>query len=179
MKKNKVDVKTRCRTHKKSSALEQIETFFHCNDLVTSKEMFNNIMNSVVKRNAYINEDPVAIFQFHRSMRSFIHTGYRLMMKERKWAVNTQLENVSPALFGLLSEEEYQNPILVFQKAFREYSIREFEYFISGMVYFSMAVEKNLPEKNMVSPYIHLIKMLDAAHLILERRGEKTELVLK
>ncbi|WP_336959172.1 hypothetical protein [Chryseobacterium contaminans] len=51
--------------------------------------------------------------------------------------------------------------------------IKEFDYFMSGMVYFSMGVDENLPEKNIINPYIHLIKMLDAAHLILERRGEK------
>jgi hypothetical protein len=41
------------------------------------------------------------------------------------------------------------------------------------MVYFSMGVYENLPEKNIINPYIHLIKMLDAAHIILERRGER------
>ncbi|MFP3594838.1 hypothetical protein SB689_23125, partial [Chryseobacterium sp. SIMBA_038] len=69
--------------------------------------------------------------------------------------------------------KEYQNPLLVFKKAFREYSIREFDYFLSGMVHFSLGAYDNLPERNLVIPYIHLIKMLDAAHLILERRGKK------
>ncbi|MCJ7933327.1 MAG: hypothetical protein MUW56_06730 [Chryseobacterium sp.] len=62
---------------------------------------------------------------------------------------------------------------MVFKKAFKEYSIKEFDYFISGMVYFSLGVYDNLPERNMINPYIHLIKMLDAAYLIIERRGKK------
>lgn len=174
MKKNKTELKTRYRTnHKKYSALQQIEVFFQLNDLAVSKELLNNIVSHAVKRNSKIDEDPVVIFQFHHSVRSLIRAGYLIMLKERKWAVNTQLEKVSPLLFGLLSESEYQNPLLVFQKAFSEYSIKEFDYFMSGMVYFSMSVYENLPEKNIINPYIHMIKMLDAAYLILERREEK------
>ncbi|REC62872.1 hypothetical protein DRF65_08605 [Chryseobacterium pennae] len=56
------------------------------------------------------------------------------------------------------------------KKASKEYSIKEFDYFISGMVYFSMGIYNKLPERNMINPYIHLIKMLDAAYLIIERR---------
>ncbi|MGE8536701.1 MAG: hypothetical protein ACN6OJ_19165, partial [Chryseobacterium sp.] len=68
---------------------------------------------------------------------------------------------------------EYRNPLLVFKKAFREYTLKEFDYFMSGIVYFSMGVYENLPERNIVMPYIHTVKMLDAAHLILQRRREK------
>jgi hypothetical protein len=60
-----------------------------------------------------------------------------------------------------------------FQKAFREYTLKEFDYFMSGIVYFSMGVYENLPERNIVMPYIHTVKMLDAAHLILQRRNAK------
>ncbi|WP_262884118.1 hypothetical protein [Chryseobacterium panacisoli] len=42
---------------------------------------------------------------------------------------------------------------------------------MSGIVYFSMGAYDKLPETNLVNPYIHLLKMLDAAHLMLERRG--------
>ncbi len=174
MKNSKTDFEARLwADHKKRSALQQIEAFFQFNDLATSKERLNSIMNYAVKRNAWINEDPSVIFQFHQAMRSFIRAGYLMMLKERKWAVNTQPEQVSPLLFGLLSEKEYQNPLLVFQQAFREYSIKEFNYFMSGMVYFSLGVYDNLPERNIVIPYIHLTKMLDAAYLILERRGAR------
>ncbi|KFF08728.1 hypothetical protein [Chryseobacterium luteum] len=158
---------------KKYSAVQMMEAFFQLNDLTASKKKLNSIMNYAVKRNSRIKEDPSVIFHFRQSMQSFVRAGYLITLKEKKWAVNTQLEEVSPLVFGLLSEKEYQNPLLVFKKAFREYSIKEFDYFMSGMVYFSLGVHDNLPERNIVSPYIHLTKMLDAAHLILERREKK------
>ncbi len=76
---------------------------------------------------------------------------------------------------GSLSDEEYQTPFLVFQKAFAEYSIKDFNYYIAVAVYFSMGVFKNAEESSLMSPYIHLTKMLDAAHLILERRTRKNQ----
>ncbi|MCJ7933336.1 MAG: hypothetical protein MUW56_06775 [Chryseobacterium sp.] len=100
-------------------------------------------------------------------------------MKEKKWAVNTQLEDTSLLVFGLLSEKEYQNALLVFKKAFKEYSIQEFDYFMSEMVYFSLGIYDNLSERNIVSPYIHLTKMLDAAYLIIERKGKNKAFKIK
>ncbi|SHF71238.1 hypothetical protein [Chryseobacterium vrystaatense] len=173
MKKNRADFQSRLGTDtKKHSALQLMENFFKLNDLAASKERLNSIMSCAVKRNSWIKEDPSDIYQFHQSIQSFIRAGYLITLKEKKKSTNIQLENTSPLLLGSLSEKEYQNPLLAFKKAFREYSVREFDYFMSGMVYLSLGVYDHVPERNMVCPYIHLIKMLDAGHLILERRGK-------
>lgn len=157
---------------KKNYGLQLMETFFQLNDLAASKELLNSVMSYALKRNSWIKEDPSVIYHFHQAIRSFVRAGYFIMLKEKKLVANTQLEGVSPLALGLLSEKEYQNPLLVFKKAFKEYSIKEFDYFISGMVYFSMGIYDKLPERNMINPYIHLIKMLDAAYLIIERKGK-------
>jgi hypothetical protein len=173
MKKIKKDFDTRFWAGKKRSGVQLMETFFQFNELDVSKEILSNMMNYAVKKNSWINEDPAVIFQFHQSMRSLIRAGYLIMLKERKWTVDSRPEKISPWVLGLLSEKEYRNPLLVFKKAFREYTLKEFDYFMSGIVYFSMGVYDNLPERNIVMPYIHTVKMLDAAHLILQRRREK------
>lgn len=180
MKKNRTEIQSRLgKGRKKHSGLQLMETFFQLNDLAASKELLNSIMSYALKRNSWIKEDPSVIYHFHQAMRSFIRTGYFIMLKEKKLVVNTELKRVSPLVLGLLSEKEYQNPLLVFKKAFKEYSIKEFDYFISGMVYFSMGIYDKLPERNMINPYIHLIKMLDAAHLIVERREKNKTFKIK
>ncbi|WP_126651518.1 hypothetical protein [Chryseobacterium aureum] len=173
MKKIKTHFDPQFRAGKKRSGLQLMETFFQFNALDVSKERLSNIMNYAVKRNSCIREDPAEVFQFHQSMRLLIRAGYLVMLKDRKWTVDTQPEKISPWVLGLLSEKEYRNPLLVFKKAFREYTLKEFDYFMSGIIYFSMGVYENLPEKNIVMPYIHTVKMLDAAHLILQRKREK------
>ena len=155
---------------KKRSGLQLMENFYQFNDLVATKEKLNSIMSYAVKRNSWINEDPAVVFQFHQAVRSFVRACYLIHLEGKKRVADPPLENPSPWVLGLLSEKEYQNPVLVFKKAFKEYSVKEFDYFMSGIVYFSMGMYKNLPERNIINPYIHLIKMLDAAHLILERR---------
>lgn len=130
-------------------------------------------MNYAVNRNSWLKEDPSAILYFGECMKSFIRAGYLIIRNEIKWTVGAKTEFGSPIMLGLLSEKEYQNPLLVFKKAFEEYRVKEFDYFISGMIYFSLGVYDHVPERNIVSPYIHVTKMLDAAHLILERRDMK------
>ncbi|WP_345987734.1 hypothetical protein AAEU33_12005 [Chryseobacterium sp. Chry.R1] len=173
MKKIKTHFDSRFWPGKNPSGLQLMETFFQLNELDVSKEILSNLLNYAVKRNSWIHEDPAVIFEFYHSMRSLIRAGYLIMLKERKWTVDTRPEKISPWVLGLLSEKEYRNPLLVFKTAFREYTPKEFDYFMSGIVYFSMGVYENLPERNIVMPYIHTVKMLDAAHLILERRREK------
>lgn len=161
------------KNRKKNGGLQRMETFFRFNDLETSKKKLNSIMNHAIKRNSRINEDPSVIYHFHQCMQSFVQAGYLMALKEKKQTFNIHVEEIYPPFLGLLSEKEYQNPLLVFKKAFREYSVQEFNYFLSGMVYFSLRVYHNLPERNIISPYLHLTKMLDAAYLILERRGKQ------
>ncbi|SDJ09569.1 hypothetical protein [Chryseobacterium jejuense] len=173
MKKIKTDLDTWFWADKKHYGLQLMETFFQFNELDVSKERLSNMMNYAVKRNSWINEDPAVIFEFYQSIRSLIRAGYLIMLKKRKWTIDTQPEKISPWVLGLLSEKEYRNPLLVFKKAFRAYTLKEFDYFLSGIVYFSMGVYENLPERNIVMPYIHTVKMLDAAHLILQRKREK------
>ncbi|MBB4807490.1 hypothetical protein HNP38_002796 [Chryseobacterium defluvii] len=174
MKKNKTDLQSRLgKDQKKHCGIQLMENYFKLNDLTASKELLNDIISYAVKRNSWIKEHPSVVFHFQQAMRSFIRAGYFITLQEKKTTTAPKLEDVSPLVLGLLSEKEYQNPLLVFKKAFKEYSIKEFDYFISGMVYFSLGIHNNLPERNMISPYIHLTKMLDAAYLILERRGKK------
>lgn len=173
MKKNKTQLDPNTGvTGKKRSVLQLIENFFQFNDLAACKKKLHSIMSCAVKRNKWISEEPSVIFQFHQSVQSFVRAGYLIHLEGKKLDVQTQ-ENPSPLVLGLLSVEEYQNPVLVFKKAFKEYSIKEFDYFMSGITYFSMGMYENPPERNLVIPYIHLTKMLDAAQLILERRRKR------
>lgn len=169
MKKNKNFESRFWSGRKKHSALRLVDVFFQFHDLVTAKERLQLIMQYAVQRKTRIPEDPSVVFHFHQSLRSFLRAGWCLQNKRRKWLVHQLPEQSSPLLQGLLSEEEYRNPAKVFQKAFKEYPLEEFEEFLSEAVYFSLGTFNKAPEHKMVGPYLHLIKMLDAAWLILKR----------
>ncbi|WP_157969867.1 hypothetical protein [Chryseobacterium rhizosphaerae] len=48
---------------------------------------------------------------------------------------------------------------------------KQFDYFIFGMVYFSLGAYRNMPESNITSPYIHLTKCWMQRILLL--KGEE------
>lgn len=176
MKNKRIDFEARFWSgSRKHSGVRLIETFFQFNDLVTAKAMLNNIMIYAGKKKTAINEDSSAIFHFHQALRSFVRACYAISLKKKKLSSITYPENHFPLMQGSLSDEEYQTPFLVFQKAFAEYSIKDFDYHIAVAVYFSMGVFKNAEESSLISPYIHLTKMLDAAYVILERRTRKNQ----
>ena len=130
--------------------------------------MLSSMMQYAVNGKDFLKKDSSIILQFHQSLCIFIREGYMISKKTKKWQVNAAPDFSSPMMKGALSDKEYENPLLVFKRAFKEYSIKEFEYFISGIVYFSQQIYRYGPESNLVKPYIHLIKMLDAAYLIKE-----------
>ncbi|AZB11638.1 hypothetical protein EG344_23815 [Chryseobacterium sp. G0162] len=158
---------------KKGEDLRGIEEFFQSNDLVAVKQMLSSIMQYAVNGKDWIKEEPSVVLKFYESLRLLIHEGDRISRKAGKWKVKEGERVSSLLMMGALSHEEYENPLLVFERAFEEYNARKFDYFISGIVYYSLRVYRYGPEGNLVGPYIHLNRMLDAAYIILQRGIQK------
>jgi hypothetical protein len=72
-----------------------------------------------------------------------------------------------------LTSEEYQNPFLVFQKAFDEKTPNEFDFFLCEITHLSLSPFAEEFEYDFITPYIHLIKMLDASKVMNERGVKK------
>ncbi|WP_051349440.1 hypothetical protein [Chryseobacterium gregarium] len=178
MKKNSIDLESRFWSGRnKHSPLLVLELFFQFHDLATAKERLNLIMQYAVQGKTRIPEDPSVVFHFHQSMRSFLRAGWCLRKKAGKWIGESVPEHSSPVMYGSLSEQEYRDPVRVFRKAFKEYCLGDFEEFLSDVVYFSLGTFNNVPERDILGPYLHLIKMLDAAWLITERRNSNKNLL--
>lgn len=177
MKKNSIDLESRFWSGRnRHSPVPLMEVFFRFHDPVTAKERINRIMQYAVQRKTRIREDPSVVFHFHQSLRSFLRAGWCLRKKTGKWTVDALPEHSGPLVLGSLSEEEYRNPVTVFRYAFKAYSLEEWEAFLAEAVYFSLGTFSNVPERDIIGPYIYLVKMLDAAQLIVERRSVKKRL---
>lgn len=120
--------------------------------------MLSSMMQYAVTGKDWLKKDPSVILQFHQSLWVFMREGYLISKKAKKWKLNAAPDIGSPLMKGSLSDKEYENPVLVFKRAFEEYSIQEYDYFISGIVYFSQQMYRYGPESNLVGPYIHLKK---------------------
>ena len=178
MKKNTIDFESRFWSGRsKLSPVALGDVFFQFHDLATAKERLNLMMQYAVQGKTRIPEDPSVVVHFHQSLRSLIRAGWCLRKKSGKWKGEAVPETGNPLLYGSLSEEEYRDPVLVFCKAFKKYRIEELEDFLSDIVYFSLGTLHNVPERDIVGPYLHLMKMLDAAWLITERKNRRKELL--
>ncbi|SEM65030.1 hypothetical protein SAMN05421856_10572 [Chryseobacterium taichungense] len=174
MKKKKIDFEAEFwDSHQKHSCMTLIDAFFQMDDLPAVKEILCDVMNYSTQPKVLLKNNPYLVFHFYLCIRSFIRAGYLIQFKSKKWKVNDPPEYKSRLLQGLLSDKEYRNPFLVFQKAFKEFSLKEFEYFITEFIYFSLANSYDIPTDTNVAHFIHLTKMLDAAQIIRERGIEK------
>jgi len=174
MKKKKIDFEAEFwDSHQKHSCLTLIDAFFQMDFLSAVRERLNDVVNYSTKCEVLMKEDPSVIFHYYLCMRSFIRASYVLQFKAEKWKVKHPPKFPSKLLQGSLSDEEYRKPFLVFEKAFKEFTLQEFEYFNTQIVYFSLGAYSDEPEANIVTLFIHLNKMLDSAQIIRERGLKK------
>ncbi|OXE98658.1 hypothetical protein BC749_10733 [Flavobacterium araucananum] len=123
------------------------------------------------------NDKPSEIFIFYKAICSFLKTYYCLHKKSSKWRVKESVRTEDVFHLTSLTKQEYDNPFTVFRKAFAEKSLKEFEFFLSEIVSLSLSPYKGDGDIDLTTPYIHLIKMLDAGELMRERGLEKIKKV--
>ncbi|WP_257621436.1 hypothetical protein [Chryseobacterium sp. NKUCC03_KSP] len=72
-----------------------------------------------------------------------------------------------------MNKEEYEDPFLVFQKAFECKTLEEYEFFLNEIVHVSLSPYKEQFDYDLITPHIYLVKMLDAAQVMSERGLKK------
>lgn len=169
MKKHRTELKSPSGHHHKHSAVSMLDHFFQLHDPASAKAILSTVMQNAVEKGSWMPTDFSVIVHFQQSIRSFIRAAYLLRLNHRAWMRGSLPETGSPWVQGFLSEEEYRCPVQVFKQAFKAYTIQEYDYFISGIMYFSLVHYRYGPESNLVSPFIHMVKMLDAAWVVIER----------
>jgi hypothetical protein len=161
---------------KKHSVPGLLEAFFQFNDLAIVKEALSAMMQCSVEKNARIKDYPSEVFHLHQSLRSLVRAGRVIGEKAGEWTLHPPAESHAPAPgMGLLSEEEYREPLRVFRKAFKACRAGEFDDFLASVVYFSLGDAAVGEEQRLIRPYLHLAKMLDAAYLIVQRGMKRKE----
>ncbi|GEN77895.1 hypothetical protein [Chryseobacterium hagamense] len=158
---------------RKHSAIDLLETFFQFNDPAEVKHNLSIMMQCSVRQKSRILKDPAEVFHLHQSLRSLIRAARLIGKKSKKGKFQMLPENHSPMLPGFLSAEEYQNPVKVFREAFQTGTLHEYDNFLSAVVYFSLGDARCEEERRIIIPYIQLIKILDAAWLIVKRTSTK------
>lgn len=174
MKKNKMSFETSfCAGFVAGNTSKAVETFFGFADLDYYKQNLSEVVMFCYKREIYKENDPSNVFVFYTAFSSFLKVCYCLQEKSKKWKVKEALCSEWVFHFSSLSKEEYDNPFLVFEKAFGEITFEDFELFLSQILELSLSPSAGDPDFDLTTPYIYLNKMLDATELIREKGVQK------
>lgn len=176
MKKKKTDFEARFWSGtRKHSVAGLLAAFFQFNDLAVVKESLSAMVQCSVRRKARFGECPEEVFHLYLSLRSLVRAGQVMAGKSKvgQTAVLAAETHFAGLAMGSLSEEEYRDPLQVFRKAFRKYSREDYDGFLSALIYFSLGSSRGEENRKIIGPYLHLVKMLEAAYLMAERGAGK------
>lgn len=174
MKKNKVSFETNFWAgFVAGNPFKAIDAFFAFARLDYYKQNLTEMVIYSYKTKVYKEDNPSDVFVLYTAIFSFLKVCYCLQEKSKKWKVKKSLRSETIFHLTSLTKEEYDNPFIVFQKAFEEKTLKEFEFFLCLIVELSLSPHAGDPETDLTTLYIHFIKMLDAVELIRERGVEK------
>ncbi|MCV9934273.1 hypothetical protein OIU80_18500 [Flavobacterium sp. LS1R47] len=174
MKKNKISFETSFWPgYVAGNPFKTIKAFFAYADLDYYKQSLTEAVVYSYKREIYKANNPSDFFVFYTAINIFLKVCYCLPEKSKKWKVTASLHSETTFHLSSLTKEEYDNPFIVFQKAFDENTLEEFESSLCQIMELSLSPHDGNPYSDLTTPYIHLIKMLDAAALMRERGIEK------
>jgi hypothetical protein len=175
MKKNKISFETNFWVaYEIENPFEVVTAFFDYAHLDYYKQTLCEAVFYINKQEVYKKDYPGEIFVFYTGLRSFVKACFCLQYKNKKWKVN-ELSSESRSILhqASLTAEEYIDPFIVFQNAFAAKSLDDFEFFLCEITHLSLSPSTIEFDCDLMTPYIHLIKMLDASQLIRERGVEK------
>ncbi|MCI9843391.1 hypothetical protein [Flavobacterium pectinovorum] len=174
MKKNKISFETRFWAgFVAGNPFEAFDALFDFAHLDYYKQYLTEVVLHCYKSKVYKQEDPSNVFVFYTGISSFLKVCYSLKGKSKKWKVKQSARSEDVFHLSSLTKEEFDNPFLVLQNAFEERTLQQFEFFLCEIIEYSLSSYNNDPETDLVTPYIHLIKMLDAGELIKKRGVER------
>jgi len=175
MKKNKISFETNFWAHHElENPFEVIDTFLGAESLAYYKQTLSEIVFYRSKDQVFQKECPGDVFFTYTAFRSFLRACSALQHKSKKWKViEIAAEKRSILSLASLTAEEYENPFMVFKNAFTEHSLADFEFFLCEVIHLALRPTIVEFDSDLLTPYIHFIKMLDASQLLLESEVEK------
>lgn len=130
------------------------------------KHFLTSMMSYCYKNKVFFKKNPGHALTIHMVLHSLLRVGYVLQVHTESYRVEESAHIPKDLGLGALTPEEYKNPFLVFQKAFRSHTLSEFDLACFEIVLFSLSPSPDTITWDFFNPYNHLLKMLDASWLI-------------
>lgn len=170
MKKKKMSFETRFwAAYEINDPFEVFEAFFDYDHLDAFKQRLGELMMYSGRHEIYDQKYRGRVFIMYAALRSFVRACYVLQSKSGKRTVREAVVPESVLHQASLSVEEYKNPFLAFKYAFAAQTLIDYEFFLCEIGHLSLSPHTEDCDTDLITPYIHFIKMLDAAQLLREQ----------
>jgi len=170
MKKKKMPFETRFwAAYEINDPFEVFEAFFDYDHLDDFKQRLGELMMYSRRHEIYDQKYPGRVFIMYAALRSFVRACHVLQLKSGKRIVTEGVAPESLLHQASLSIDEYKNPFLAFTNAFAAQTLSDYEFFLCEIAHLSLSPYTEPCDTDLMTPYIHLVKMLDAAQLVREQ----------
>ena len=170
MKKKKNSFETRFwAAYEINDPFEVFEAFFDYDHVDAFKQRLGELMMYSRRHEVHELRYPGQVFITFMALRSFAKACYVLQLRSGKRVVKEVPAPESVLHQASLLIEEYKNPFLAFKNAFAVQTLTDYEFFLCEIAHLSQSPYTEQGDTDLMTPYIHFIKMLDAAQLLREQ----------
>lgn len=139
-----------------------IEALFGFAHLETLKEELTNMMSFMYKNETYAARNPSNALIIYKALRSLLRCSYYLHLNSANYILGKADVHIPCSL----TQTEFENPLIVFNKAFTYRSLDEFELALFEILSYAMNPFTDVITLDLFTPHLHIKKMLDASWLI-------------
>ncbi len=150
-----------------------IDAMFDFASLEYYKNTLSELGTFMYKPKIYREDSPGQLFIFFVVLHSFLRAGYVIHCKSEKYKIKEDSKDSKGLYPGSLTRVEFQNPFIVFKNAFAYKSLEKMNLAFFEMVNYALNPFSDYPTWDLITPYIHITKMLDASWEIYQRRVER------
>ena len=136
------------------------------------KNTLTELVTFMFKPKIYHKKSPDHTFIFFAVLQSLLRAAYLIHCKSGQYKINAPKKESTKLCYGFLSSKEFQNPLIVFKNAYACKSLEGMNLALFEMVSYALNPFSDYPTWDLISPYIHISKILDASWQIHQRRVE-------
>lgn len=161
-----------------------IAEFFTAADIASYRKCIRDVLKAACSNHIWKKENPGELLYEFQKLESIINAAYLLNKEKKKSPLNIRKDNLfNPNLYcgwqgnstewdffpRLLSFKEYSNPYLTFKRFFKYLPLSDWKQELKDLMEYAL-VQTSFSEagieKDILSMYFHLTKLVEAAHLI-------------
>ena len=136
------------------------------------KDTLNELVTFMFKPKIYHKKSPDHTFVFFAVLHSLLRAAYIIHRKSGQYKIKAPKKGSIKLCYGSLNRKEFQNPLIVFKNVYACKSLEELNLALFEIVSYALNSFSDYPTWDLITPYIHLCKILDASWQIHQRRIE-------